>query len=214
MSVNRPAAMDSAAPAPETCIDLIRHGEPVGGRRYRGDGIDDPLSERGWRQMWQAVGEESGRWTQVVSSPLQRCHAFAEALAERDDLPLSCEVDLREVGFGCWEGRSPQEIQRDDGDAFAAFYRDPVGSRPAGAEALAAFSRRTTAAFERVLERYAGGRVLIVAHAGVLRAITAYCLEAPLASIYRLRIDNAAFVSITAQPHGQKVVTGVNLRAI
>ena len=35
----------------DTVIDLIRHGEPVGGRRYRGH-IDDPLSERGWQQMW------------------------------------------------------------------------------------------------------------------------------------------------------------------
>ena len=33
-----------------TRIDLIRHGEPVGGRRYRGQ-IDDPLSEKGWKQM-------------------------------------------------------------------------------------------------------------------------------------------------------------------
>jgi len=30
-----------------TTIDLLRHGEPVGGKRYRGQ-IDDPLSEKGW----------------------------------------------------------------------------------------------------------------------------------------------------------------------
>ncbi|MHB1590203.1 MAG: histidine phosphatase family protein [Sulfuricella sp.] len=39
-----------------TTIDLIRHGEPVGGRRYRGR-TDDPLSEKGWNQMWTAVGD-------------------------------------------------------------------------------------------------------------------------------------------------------------
>ena len=43
-------------------IDLIRHGEPQGGPRYRGDGIDDPLSDKGWRQMWDAVGEDAP-WT-------------------------------------------------------------------------------------------------------------------------------------------------------
>ena len=36
---------------PVTTIDLIRHGEPVGGRRYRGGRMDDPLSEKGWAQM-------------------------------------------------------------------------------------------------------------------------------------------------------------------
>ena len=47
-----------------TVIELLRHGEPVGGSRYRGQ-LDDALSERGWKQMWQAVG---GRplWQQVA----------------------------------------------------------------------------------------------------------------------------------------------------
>ena len=35
----------------ETTIDLIRHGEPVGGRAYRGHNIDDPLSDKGWQQI-------------------------------------------------------------------------------------------------------------------------------------------------------------------
>jgi len=37
-----------------TTIDLLRHGEPEGGVRYRGDGVDDPLSARAWKQMWAA----------------------------------------------------------------------------------------------------------------------------------------------------------------
>ncbi len=39
-----------------TKIDIIRHGEPIGGPRFRGHGVDDPLSEKGWEQMWNAVG--------------------------------------------------------------------------------------------------------------------------------------------------------------
>ncbi|MEK6748901.1 MAG: histidine phosphatase family protein, partial [Pseudomonadota bacterium] len=38
-----------------TVVDMIRHGEPVGGKRYRGH-RDDPLSDIGWRQMREAVG--------------------------------------------------------------------------------------------------------------------------------------------------------------
>lgn len=38
-----------------TLIDLIRHGEPAGGRRYRGHGLDDPLTEKGWSQMWMPL---------------------------------------------------------------------------------------------------------------------------------------------------------------
>ncbi len=54
-----------------TQTDLLRHDEPVGGRRYRGR-TDDPLSEVGWRQMRAAVDGYSA-WRATVTSPLKRC---------------------------------------------------------------------------------------------------------------------------------------------
>ena len=63
----------------ETLIDLLRHGEPEGGRAYRGHSIDDPLSETGWQQMWAAVGYHKP-WEQIVSSPLQRCQLNLHAM--------------------------------------------------------------------------------------------------------------------------------------
>jgi hypothetical protein len=41
-------------PMPDTLIDLIRHGQPEGGRRIRGNGCDDPLSPLGW-DRWQII---------------------------------------------------------------------------------------------------------------------------------------------------------------
>ena len=43
-----------------TTFDLLRHGEPVGGRMLRGR-TDHPLSERGWQQVTEAVTEGGGR---------------------------------------------------------------------------------------------------------------------------------------------------------
>jgi len=159
-----------------TILDFIRHGEPEGGRLYRGAAIDDPLSEKGWRQMWQAVGEDC-HWDQLVSSPLQRCHAFALALGEKHGLPLSVEQDFREVGFGDWEGRSPVEIQQQDAEEYAAFYSDPVNNRPSGAEDLLDFGRRVARAFECTASAHAGKRVLVVAHAGVIRAALGHVMQ-------------------------------------
>ena len=39
-----------------TIIDLLRHGEPDGGQKFRG-AVDDPLSPHGWEQMRSAVGD-------------------------------------------------------------------------------------------------------------------------------------------------------------
>ena len=92
-----------------TVIDLLRHGEPQGGRRYRGQ-IDDPLSELGWKQMWDAVGDHAG-WDHIVSSPLLRCRSFAEALGEARALPVSVDAGFREIGFGSWEGFTAADLR-------------------------------------------------------------------------------------------------------
>ncbi len=84
-------------------LDLLRHGETESGGGFRGS-LDDALTARGWAQMRTAV--EGGRWDLLVSSPLQRCRAFAEELAQRQGIELELENDLRELHFGAWEGRS------------------------------------------------------------------------------------------------------------
>lgn len=171
-------------------IDFIRHGEPIGGRAYRGHGIDDPLSEVGWAQMWAALGEDC-LWTQIVSSPLRRCRAFAERLAVHHGLPLALDKRLREVGFGAWEGRTPDEIRASDPAEYGAFFRDPVRNRPPGAEPLEAFFGRVASALDDMLREHASQSVLVVAHAGVIRAALAHVLGADPVAVYRIRVDNA-----------------------
>ncbi len=178
----------------DTVIDLLRHGTPEGGRAYRGHGIDDPLSEKGWVQMWAAVGEQAGwPWTRIVSSPLIRCRDFAEALGGRAGLPVSVEMRFREVGFGSWEGRTPDQIRDEEPEAYAAFFRDPLNCRPEGAESLPDFAARVAAAFDGCLREHAGEHVLVVAHAGVIRATLAHVLQADLRCAYRVTVGNACF---------------------
>jgi alpha-ribazole phosphatase/probable phosphoglycerate mutase len=179
---------------PETRIDLLRHGEPVGGSRYRGQ-LDDELSEQGWQQMWAAVDGCAG-WQQVVSSPLRRCHAFASELAARHGIPLQSEARFAEVGFGEWEGRTRAELEQLDPGQVARFLADPVRHRPPGAEPLDAFVSRVHDAFERMIERHAGQSILVVAHAGVIRAILAGVLNMPPAAMYRIHVANASITRL------------------
>lgn len=175
---------------PETTIDLIRHGEPEGGRAYRGHSIDDPLSEKGWQQMWNAVADLAP-WDQIISSPLKRCHAFAEALSKKYMIPCEVEDNFKEIGFGCWEGRTPDQIKADNLQEYENFYLDPVNCRPAGAEPLDSFIQRVTKSYQLALERYTGKHILIVAHAGVNRALIANALSAPPVGLYRIKVNNA-----------------------
>lgn len=177
-----------------TLIDLIRHGEPEGGKRYRGQ-IDDPLSAIGWQQMWDAVGE-AAPWQQIVTSPLLRCQAFATALAERHTLPLAVDARLMEIGFGAWEGCTAEQLRAEDPQQIARFYNDPINARPAGAEPLAVFRTRVIEGFNAVVDAYAGQHVLLVCHAGVMRAVISQVLSAPLEAMYRIEVAYAAITQI------------------
>jgi len=175
-------------------VDLLRHGEPVGGRRYRGQ-LDDALSERGWEQMWQAVGERN-EWQQIVTSPLQRCHAFAAALGERHGLPVQGEPRFAEVGFGDWEGKTRAELEALIPGQLSRFYQDPVNNRPPGAESLDDFVTRVRAGFNAVLTAYPGQSVLVVAHAGVIRAILSRVLSMPSQAMYRINVANGGMTRL------------------
>lgn len=178
----------------KTTLDLLRHGEPVGGRMYRG-GIDHPLSERGWQQMRNATATPEP-WEYIVSSPLARCRDFAEQLADR--LGLACSVDerLREVGFGSWEGKTGEQLRAEDPEQLSRFYHDPVVNRPAGAEALDTFLGRVGGCIDELVGQHPGRHGLLVCHAGVMRAAVAHAMGAPLAAMYRLSVDNAALTRL------------------
>jgi alpha-ribazole phosphatase len=190
---------------PETTIDLIRHGLPEGGRRYRGHGCDDPLSEMGWQQMWGTVGD-AAPWEQIVSSTMLRCRHFAEALGERRGIPVATDERLREVGFGDWEGLTRDQVMARDAVEYHAFYLDPVNNRPRGAEPLDLFAARVVAAVDDLLSRYAGRHLLVVAHAGVIRAALGHVLEAPARRWYRIRVDNGGLSRLRFGRHGGVLV--------
>ena len=196
----------------DTIVDLIRHGEPVGGVMIRGQGVDHPLSPTGWRQMREAVGD-TAPWDQVLSSPLARCREFACELASRRGLPLAVEPALREVAMGAWEGRRRPELAREESAAYEAFLRDPVTHRPPGGERLEALEARVARAYRRQIAAYPGRHLLIVCHAGVSRAVIGHLLGAAPLHWYRIRIDYAGVTRIRHGRHGA-AIEHVNARRV
>lgn len=186
-----------------TLIDIIRHGEPQGGSRYRGH-VDDPLSERGWAQMRAAVAGRGG-WQQVVSSDLSRCAAFADEVAQQLAIPVEYSEQFREVGFGDWEGLTARQILALDEAALSAFWRDPLAHTPPNAEPLSDFYRRIESAWEAMVARHAGKHILLVGHAGMMRILLLKALGMGLEGFYRFDPRNATIVRIRVDSgrHGE-----------
>ena len=153
---------------PDVQVDALRHGVTVDGG-FCGR-LDTELTACGWLQMRHAT-RHAGPWDRILTSPLQRCAAFAAALAA--DRGVDCEVvdDLAEFGFGAWEGCTAEQIWRDDPAALERFWRDPWAHPPPGGETMEAFAVRVARVWADVAHAHAGRRVLLVTHGGVIRML-------------------------------------------
>ncbi|WP_437981462.1 histidine phosphatase family protein [Sorangium sp. So ce117] len=125
----------------------------------------------------------------VFSSPLSRCALPAAELAARLGVPRAIDDRLLEISYGAWEGRAFADIERDDPAAYAAWLDgwERVGP-PGGESALDVESRVRSIWRELGTPRGVNGvdvaavaadadvasrarPPLLVAHAGVLRAL-------------------------------------------
>lgn len=187
-----------------TIIDILRHGEPVGGSKYRGQ-LDDPLSEKGWQQMRDAVAGRN-EWQQIVSSDLRRCADFAHELGAELNLKVELNPGFREIGFGDWEGKSAEELLMEDNAAISAFWSDPVRNTPPGGEPLPDFQQRIVTTWLDLLDRHAGKHLLLVGHAGMMRILLLHVLDLSLESFYRFDPRNASIVRIRIDSgrHGEQ----------
>lgn len=179
-------------------LDLLRHGETELGGGLRGS-LDDALTAKGWEQMYTAV-EQGGSWDRLVSSPLQRCARFAEQLGARLGLPLHLDKDLQELHFGAWEGHSAAALMDTDAEALGRFWADPYRFTPPDGEPVLAFSNRVLAAVERLHAAYAGQRILLISHGGVMRLLLARARGLPREQLLNVEVAHGALFSLQVSP--------------
>lgn len=182
-----------------TTIDLLRHGECQGGEIYRGS-TDVLLTDKGWQQMESSlhidVAHAETPWDRIVSSPLQRCRLFAESKSQQFNIPVHVYNDFREMHFGDWEGRTIDEVHRDDAEAVTNFYRDPATVSPPNGESMQMVQGRLLGAWQQVLNDHRGEHLLLVQHGGTIRILLAEILKMPLAAVTRLEIHYASLSRI------------------
>ena len=187
-----------------TTIDLIRHGEPIGGQKFRGS-QDDPLSARGWQQMRQAVAP-GAPWQRVITSPLLRCCKLAAEVAERHDIPLVTEPRFAEIHFGDWEGLTSEQVMQKDAELLGNVWRYPVDYSAPGGETVPRFNQRVSQAWQAVLRDYPGEHLLVVSHGGTMRIILCHVFGSPLDNMWRFDVQFASMVRLRAYHHPDHAV--------
>lgn len=181
-------------------LDLLRHGETELGGGLRGS-LDDALTEKGWAQMRAAV-MAGGPWDRLISSPLQRCARFAAELGEQLNLPVQLETDLQELHFGVWEGQSAAALMETDAEALGLFWADPYSFTPPQGEPVSDFADRVLGAVARLHQAYAGERVLLISHGGVMRLLLAQARGLPREQLLNVEVAHASLFALSVEADG------------
>ena len=152
---------------------VVRHGETARTRDRRFTGWQDvPLTERGQREADAIARALSARnVTAVYSSPLDRTRTTAEALAKLHRLDVRVDGGFREMGFGVWEGLNVDEVTARYPDDFRRWREAPHTLVVEGAERLGDVAGRVTASLAALEQEHAGGTVVLVTHAVVIRLL-------------------------------------------
>ncbi|AKA85598.1 alpha-ribazole phosphatase family protein [Pseudomonas synxantha] len=175
-------------------LDLLRHGETELGGGLRGS-LDDALTAKGWAQMRAAVVGQ-GPWDRLISSPLQRCALFAQELGAQLNVPVSLEPDVQELHFGAWEGQSAAALMQTDAEGLGLFWADPYAFTPPQGEPVSEFSERVLGAVSRLHRAYAGQRVLLISHGGVMRLLLARARGLPREQLLNVEVGHGALFSL------------------
>lgn len=191
---------------------LARHGETAPELRGRFVGSSDvALGEAGRTQAAALARRLHGeRFDRCLVSPMMRTRQTAEPIVE-SGRKLEVMDDLREIDFGAWERLSFEEIAERDSDAvarWAAFEQDFCFP---GGESLANFQSRVRRAAEAI-EKMQSGRVLMVSHGGVIRALLCHWLGLPARDYLLFEVQPASITTVRLYG-GRGVLTGLNDRS-
>ena len=180
-------------------IWLLRHGALAPDPQRRLVGARDlPLSDAGRAQVRELardfLPEILPDLRAVVCSDLERCRETAAILLAGSgaDIPLRVEPDFREIGLGQWEGLNREAIRRRWPGAFEARGLDMAAFVPPGGESFRMAERRALHALARLRARHPEGALLVVTHAGVMRALLARYWGLPLARVWAIPQSCAA----------------------
>jgi alpha-ribazole phosphatase len=138
-----------------------------------------------------------------LSSPLARARDTAVALLalKGEAGRIDCEPAFVEQDLGEWQGR-PAAAHWAAMPADHPYWRAPAATAPPGGESFAAVMARVAAGIERRNGRHEGCPIVVVAHAGPVRAAVArhrglspeeaLALAVPELSVHALRMADGA----------------------
>ena len=185
---------------------IIRHGQTDWNISKKIQGRQDiPLNERGHFQA-QCLGKamENRPITAVFSSPQIRAMETAIAVASPAGVPVIPVRDLMEINYGVWEGKTEEELLRDDRALYEAWWSHPAETAPPEGESINQVNERCRQAWKEIKPQLTGDAA-IVAHGGLLAHFMEQLLGSESIAASTVA-HNASITTIEYEPETERFV--------
>jgi probable phosphoglycerate mutase len=134
-------------------------------------------------------------WNAVYVSPMKRTIATAKPLCEAIGMEMQLRDGLKEIRYGKWEGKTPEEVQAAFPDDYVNWLTEPAWNPPTGGETSVQIASRASLVIAEI-EANCSGNVLVVSHKATIRILLCSLLGIDLGR-YRDRISVlAASISV------------------
>ncbi|MBT8203255.1 MAG: phosphoglycerate mutase [Acidimicrobiia bacterium] len=189
---------------------LVRHAVTAEtGSRLSGRTAGIPLSEAGQSQA-AALAERfaSGKLTEVLTSPVQRCRETATAIGATTGVTPRVDWSFLEVDYGTWTGRTFAPLRRTK--LWQQLFVSPSRvTFPAG-ESLRAAGSRAVGGIEAAVARSPRGRIAVVSHADIIKMVVSHYVGQPFDLYQRLAVSPASVSVLDLPERGFPSVVAVN----
>ncbi len=194
-----------------TKLILVRHGQTVWNLELKYQGHSDiALTELGRKQAEMVAARLAPEKIKAVyASDLSRALVTAETIAAVHNLAVLTDANLREIGFGEWEGLTHDGIYAKWPDIISKFFTNPDEVQIPGGETFRDVKERAAKTIDSLVMRHNGDTIVVVSHGGTIRAILCAVLNIHLNHVWNIRQDNTA-VNIIEYCDGRPIVTLMN----
>ena len=107
---------------------------------------------------------------------------------------MQLKEGLKEIAYGQWEGKTPEEVNREFHDDYVRWLAEPGWNAPTGGERGIDIARRSSLVLEEIEQNHVAGNVLVVSHKATIRIMLCSllgidvgrfrdCISMPVASI-------------------------------
>ncbi len=172
----------------------IRHA-PTAGPTNLIHGTDDAPADLANSAALMHLAKSLPATAKTLTSKLPRAVQTFEALRRlnRNLAAAHIDPDLGEQDFGRWTGRSWDEIASE----AQGFWNDPINTAPPAGESYRAMCERVRRCIA-TRNGTPGGDLIVVSHAGPIRAALAVALDLPLEASIRFEIAALSLTRIDA----------------